>query len=98
MHRLNSTEYDATVQDVLGAALQPASAAGRGGELNGFDDIASVLGIDENQYDRYFKAAQALAVEAQARRRVWLGGRLGLPRRRGVTSRCEPWPLGWSLV
>lgn len=66
MHRLNSTEYNATVQDVLGAVLQPASGAWRGGELKGFDNIASVLGIDEPQYDRYFKAAQALAVEVMA--------------------------------
>lgn len=66
MHRLNSTEYNATVQDVLGAALQPASAAWRGGELAGFDNIASVLGMDEAQYDRYFKSAQALAVEVMA--------------------------------
>lgn len=66
MHRLNSTEYNATVQDVLGTALQPASAAWRGGELKGFDNIAAALGIDETQYDRYFKAAQALAVEVMA--------------------------------
>jgi hypothetical protein len=66
MHRLNSTEYNATVHDVLGTALQPANATWRGGELKGFDNIASVLGIDEAQYDRYFKAAQALAVETMA--------------------------------
>lgn len=66
MHRLNSNEYNATVQDVLGATLQPATAAWRGGELNGFDNIASVQGMDELQYDRYFKAASALAVELMA--------------------------------
>jgi len=66
MHRLNSSEYNATVQDVLGATLQPASAAWRGGELKGFDNIASVLGIDETQYDRYFKAARDLAADAMA--------------------------------
>jgi hypothetical protein len=66
MHRLSSTEYNATVQDVLGTALQPASGAWRSEELAGFDNIASVLGIDERQYDRYFRAAQALAVETMA--------------------------------
>jgi len=66
MHRLNSNEYNATVRDVLGAVLQPASAAWRGGELQGFDNMAAVLGIDEAQYDRYFKAAQALSVEVMA--------------------------------
>lgn len=67
MHRLNSTEYNATVHDVLGASLQPASATWRGGEEEGgFDNIAAVLGIDETLYNRYFKAAQALAVEVMA--------------------------------
>ncbi|HXK17540.1 MAG TPA: DUF1592 domain-containing protein, partial [Polyangiaceae bacterium] len=66
MHRLSSTEYDATVQDVLGTALQPANASWRGGELAGFDNIASVLGVDEAQYDRYLSAAQALATELLA--------------------------------
>ena len=63
MHRLNSAEYNATVQDILGTTLQPANDSWRGGELAGFDNIASVLGVDETQYDRYFSAAQALATE-----------------------------------
>jgi hypothetical protein len=66
MHRLNSTEYNATVQDVLGTTLQPANDSWRGGELAGFDNIASVLGVDEAQYDRYLSAAQALATELLA--------------------------------
>jgi hypothetical protein len=66
MHRLNTVEYNATVADVLGTALQPANANWRGGEFSGFDNIASVLGIDEAQYDRYFNAAQTLAAEVFA--------------------------------
>jgi hypothetical protein len=66
LHRLNTAEYNATIQDVLGTTLQPASGSWRGGELAGFDNIASVLGVDEAQYDRYFKAAQALATEVMA--------------------------------
>ena len=66
MHRLNSAEYDATVQDMLGTSLQPANASWRGGELGGFDNMASVLGVDEAQYDRYLSAAQALATELLA--------------------------------
>ena len=50
IHRLNSTEYNATVADVLGTSLQPANGSWRGGELAGFDNIASVLGVDEAQY------------------------------------------------
>jgi hypothetical protein len=66
MHRLNSTEYNATIQDVLGTNLQPASGTWRAGELGGFDNQASVLGVDEIQYDRYFNAARDLATEVMA--------------------------------
>jgi hypothetical protein len=66
MHRLSSSEYNATVQDVLGTKLEPATANWRGGELGGFDNIASVLSVDEAQYDRYFETARALAVELMA--------------------------------
>ena len=31
IHRLNSTEYNATIQDVLGTKLQPANGSWRGG-------------------------------------------------------------------
>lgn len=66
MHRLNAAEYNNTVADVLGTTLQPANSSWRGGELAGFDNIASVLGVDEAQYQRYFDAAQALATEVMA--------------------------------
>ena len=66
LHRLSSGEYNATVQDVLGTKLLPATAHWRGGELGGFDNMASVLSVDEAQYDRYFEAARTLAVELMA--------------------------------
>jgi hypothetical protein len=66
MHRLNRAEYNATVQDVLGTALAPATELWRGGENHGFDNIAEVLGIDDLQYQRYFEAAAALAEDVFA--------------------------------
>jgi hypothetical protein len=60
IHRLNSAEYNATVMDVLGTTLQPATDAWRGGELGGFDNIAAVLGMDGDQYQRYFDAADLI--------------------------------------
>jgi len=66
MHRLNTAEYNATVADVLGTTLQPANGNWRGGELAGFDNMASVLGVDETQYERYFEAARSLAREVFA--------------------------------
>jgi hypothetical protein len=66
MHRLNTAEYNATVADVLGTKLQPGTGNWRGGELAGFDNMASVLGVDEAQYERYLNAAKALAAEVFA--------------------------------
>jgi hypothetical protein len=66
VHRLSSAEYNATVTDVLGTQLQPADGNWRGGELGGFDNMAAVLGVDADQYQRYFEAASALSDEAFA--------------------------------
>jgi hypothetical protein len=66
MHRLNTVEYNATVADVLETTLQPGNANWRGGELGGFDNNASVLGIDEAQYSRYLDAAKTLTDEVFA--------------------------------
>lgn len=63
LHRLNTTEYNATVADVLGTKLEPAIASWRGGESHGFDNMAPVLGVDPQQYEKYFAAAKALATE-----------------------------------
>src|SRR5688572_2789309 len=66
MHRLNSAEYNATVTDVLGTALQPADASWRSGEIGGWDNIATVLGVDNAQYERYYSAAEQLAADVFA--------------------------------
>lgn len=66
VHRLNTSEYNATVADVLGTKLQPANANWRGGELGGFDNMAAVLGVDADQYRRYFDAAEALTKDVFA--------------------------------
>jgi len=66
MHRLNTAEYNATVQDVLQTKLAPADANWRGGEIGGFDNMASVLGVDADQFERYFNAADAMTKEVFA--------------------------------
>ena len=66
MHRLNTAEYNATVTDVLGTTTQPATANWRGGEVDGFDNIAAVLGVDDAQYELYLNAAEALTAEVFA--------------------------------
>jgi hypothetical protein len=63
MHRLNSNEYNYTVADVLGTSLHPADENWRGGELDGFDNIASQLGTTDTQFALYLDAAEALAAD-----------------------------------
>jgi hypothetical protein len=68
IHRLNNSEYNATVQDVLKTTLTPANGSWPVYELGGFDNNAGVQIIDTDQYQRYFDASGALAddVFAQA--------------------------------
>src|SRR5262249_9173504 len=63
IHRLNNTEYDNTVRDLLGVGSTPAKAFIEDEKLFGFDDIASAFGMTDAQYEQYFDAADAL-VEA----------------------------------
>lgn len=60
IHRLNSYEYNNTVQDLLGTQLAPATGSWFDGTAGGFDVIAETHRIDETQYERYFNAAVAL--------------------------------------
>jgi len=70
MHRLNSNEYNATVQDVLGTTLELADSSWMVGELAGFDNASDALGITDVQYGRYFKAAQAVSADVMASERL----------------------------
>lgn len=60
IHRLNSFEYNNTVQDLLGTALAPATANWFDGTAGGFDVIAETHRVDDAQYERYFNAAVTL--------------------------------------
>ena len=63
IHRLNNTEYNNTVRDLLGTSAQPASSFLAEEGLN-FDNTASALGMTSAQYEAYFKAAADLMTEA----------------------------------
>jgi hypothetical protein len=63
IHRLNNTEYNNTVRDLLGTTSQPATKFLAEEGLN-FDNTATALGMTSAQYDAYFGAARDLAAEA----------------------------------
>jgi hypothetical protein len=66
IHRLNNTEYDNTVRDLLGVTSTPAKAFIEDEKAFGFDDIASAFGMTDAQYEQYESAADALVEEAFA--------------------------------
>ncbi|HKQ69642.1 MAG TPA: DUF1592 domain-containing protein [Polyangiaceae bacterium] len=64
LHRLNSAEYNNTVQDLFGTALRPADTFPVDDRGDGFDNIASVLSLSPLHLSMYQSAAAKLADEA----------------------------------
>jgi hypothetical protein len=66
--RLNRTQYDNTVRDLLGTALHPAADGFPADELVlGFDTIASALRVQPEHVEKYLAASDALVTELLAR-------------------------------
>ncbi len=67
LHRLNRSEYDATVRDLLGTALTPSGDFPPDNSVAGFDNIASNLTMSTLHVELYELAATALAEDVLAR-------------------------------
>ncbi|HEX3695863.1 MAG TPA: DUF1592 domain-containing protein [Polyangia bacterium] len=78
MRRLNQTEYDNTVTDLLGTLSHPAAAFLSDTVANGFDNDGDLLTLSPVRLQQYQQAAASLATEA-------LSGTL---RTRNLT--CDP--------
>jgi hypothetical protein len=63
LHRLNRTEYDNTVRDLLGTAQTPARDFPPDDLVAGFDNIASNLSLSPLHLELYELAARSLADE-----------------------------------
>lgn len=63
--RLTNYEYDNTVRDLLGTSSTPA-ARFVAEEAEGFDNVASALGMTPSQFEAYLNAAEALSAETMA--------------------------------
>jgi hypothetical protein len=74
LHRLNNTEYDNTVRDLLGVTSTPARSFIADEKALGFDSIAAALGMTDAQYEQYFSAADELVertfADAALRKRI----------------------------
>ncbi|HEY0708231.1 MAG TPA: DUF1587 domain-containing protein, partial [Polyangia bacterium] len=66
IHRLNKTEYNNTMRDLLGTPSKPADEFPPDFQGAGFDNIADSLALSPIQISLYQKAAEALADEAFA--------------------------------
>ena len=64
VHRLNRTEYNNTVRDLLGTKLTPASNFPADDFAFGFDNLADTLSLSPVQFELYELTAQALVDEA----------------------------------
>jgi hypothetical protein len=60
IHRLGNTEYDNTIQELLGVTQSYASTFGSE-EADGFDNIAEALTMSPRQVESYFGAARDLS-------------------------------------
>lgn len=64
MHRLNRSEYNHTVHDLLGTAQKPADDFPTDDYGYGFDNVSDVLSVSPTQLELYERAAEGLAAEA----------------------------------
>ncbi|PCC67455.1 Ca-dependent carbohydrate-binding module xylan-binding [Nannocystis exedens] len=64
VHRLNRTEYNNTVKDLLGTAQRPADSFPADDFGLGFDNISDVLSTSPLQAELYERAAEGLILEA----------------------------------
>ena len=67
MRRLNRTEYEYTLHDLLGIDTPLSSYLPEDGKVQGFDNVASGLGISSILLERYLEAAD-VAFESSIRR------------------------------
>jgi hypothetical protein len=67
MRRLNRTQYNNTVRDLLGTELRPADAFPADDLLYGFDNIGQALNVSTLLFESYDTAARALIDDLFAR-------------------------------
>lgn len=84
LRRLNRTEYNHTIRDLLGVEVQPANDFPSDDIGHGFDNIGDVLSVSPVLMERYLDAAQIVAEQA-------LPAGMDKPNLRTMAARfCEP--------
>lgn len=96
IHRLNRSEYNNTVRDLLGTAQRPADSFPADDFGLGFDNIADVLSTSPLQAELYERAAEALIAEAMAIP-ITEPTRWQIEAETAVASVGQATPDGWNL-
>lgn len=97
-HRLNRTEYNNTVRDLLGTSLRPADEFPDDDSGYGFDNIANVLSLSPLHLELYDRAASKLA-EDILREPLLEPAKLFIqPESEGTAEVGAPWGAeAWNL-
>ncbi|HYP79819.1 MAG TPA: DUF1587 domain-containing protein, partial [Steroidobacteraceae bacterium] len=64
LHRLNRTEYERAVQDILGVKFDAAALLPKDVRNEGFDNVANILKVSPSFLDQYLWAAREVSVLA----------------------------------
>ncbi len=64
VHRLNRTEYETAVEDLLGVHIDAAKMLPADVTSDGFDNVAEVLRVSPTYLDQYIAAAREVSIEA----------------------------------
>jgi mono/diheme cytochrome c family protein len=76
LHRLNRTEYNNTIRDLVGIPFQPADDFPADDVGYGFDNIGDVLSLSPLLFEKYLAAAEKIVAQAlanpDARKRIFI--------------------------
>jgi hypothetical protein len=86
--RLNRTEYNNSVRDLLGVDFDPAASFPPDDSGYGFDDIGDVLSMSPSLMEKYVSAAEKVARMAL----------YGPPKMQPTMVRHEPWFVDFDLT
>jgi cytochrome c5 len=95
LHRLNRAEYANAIEDLLGVRVDAAALLPKDDEADGFDNVASVLGVSPSFLDQYISAARVVTARAIGNAAARPGSATYRPARgTDQAARVEGLPLG----
>jgi mono/diheme cytochrome c family protein len=95
LHRLNRAEYAAAIDDLLGLKIDASALLPKDDEVEGFDNVASVLTVSPSFLDQYISAARVVSARAIGNPTARPGSMTYRPARgTDQSARVDGLPLG----